>query len=80
MTIVNRDKCRRPQIDLGGPDGNAFCLLGTARSLARQLGWEKTKTDAVAAEMRSGDYKNLVAVFDREFGDLVDLILPEGGL
>ena len=30
------------EIDLTGPDGNAFFLLGTAGRLAKQLGFEKT--------------------------------------
>jgi hypothetical protein len=57
-------------IDLTGPDGNAFCLMGTAKNLAKQLDkdWEK-----ITEEMRAGDYEHLLAVFDREFGDYVDL-------
>ena len=70
----------KPAINLAGPDGNAFVLLGTARALGRQLGWDEAKSKAIRDEMVSSDYKNLVTVFDREFGDFVDLILPEGGL
>lgn len=58
-------------IDLTGPDGNAFCLLGTARRLARQLGKD---TEEIQKEMMSGDYDHLIAVFDREFGEFVTLL------
>jgi len=57
-------------IDLTGPDGNAFVLLGKAQQLARQLGLDG---DAITNEMMSGDYENLIEVFDREFGDFVIL-------
>ena len=57
-------------IDLTGPDGNAFVLLGKAKHLARQLGLDG---NAITSEMMSGDYENLIKVFDREFGDFVIL-------
>lgn len=57
-------------IDLNGPDGNAFVLLGKAKRLARQLGLDG---NAITSEMMSGDYENLIEVFDREFGDFVIL-------
>ena len=57
-------------IDLNGPDGNAFVLLGKAKRLARQLGLDR---NAITSEMMSGDYENLIEVFDLEFGDFVIL-------
>ena len=41
------------EIDLTGPDGNAFMLIGRANKLAKQLGLDKAK---IQAEMMSGDY------------------------
>jgi hypothetical protein len=73
MTIVKRTNTR-PTIDLSGPDGNAFALLGYARSLSKQLGLDYTK---IQAEMTISDYKNLIAVFDRHFGKYVTLIEAE---
>lgn len=70
-----RSAAGKPQIDLAGPDGNAFVLLGTARRLARQLGLD---AEAISAEMRKGDYHLLVKTFDKHFGHVVDLVLPEG--
>jgi hypothetical protein len=57
-------------IDLTGPDGNAFALIGFATKFARQLDLDSTQ---IREEMMSGDYENLVAVFDKYFGDYVTL-------
>jgi hypothetical protein len=58
------------EIDLTGPDGNAFVLLGTANSLAKQLGLDGKK---IQSEMMAGDYENLITVFDKHFGEFVTL-------
>jgi hypothetical protein len=58
------------EIDLTGPDGNAFVLIGKASNLAKQLGLDK---DAIKKEMMSGDYEHLVSVFDKHFGEFVTL-------
>ena len=60
-------------IDLTGPDGNAFVLMGMARRFGKQLGWESGKCQDLINEMMDGDYENLLKVFDREFGDFVIL-------
>jgi len=57
-------------IDLTGPDGNAFVLMGYAKSFAKQMGMD-SKT--IIDEMMSGDYENLLEVFDKHFGDFVIL-------
>ena len=57
-------------IDLTGPDGNAFALMGYARRLARQIGIDPKP---IIEEMMSGNYENLLEVFDRNFGDFVIL-------
>ena len=58
-------------IDLTGSDGNAFVLIGTASKLAKQLGLDK---DAIQKEMMSGNYDNLIKVFDKHFGHFVTLL------
>ena len=58
------------EIDLTGPDGNAFVLIGTAGNLAKQLGLD---AKAIRTEMMAGDYENLVNVFDKHFGHFVTL-------
>ena len=57
-------------IDLTGPQGNAFFLLGTAKDLAHQLNLD---WDSIHNEMISGDYEDLIKVFDKYFGDFVIL-------
>jgi len=67
---------RNPMIiDLTGPDGNAFALLGYAKNFCKQLdsGNEIGLWDKVQSEMTSGDYENLLEVFDSYFGTFVIL-------
>lgn len=68
--IKKKKENSRIEIDLTGPDGNAFVLLGKASNLAKQLGLDQK---AIQAEMMSGDYENLVKVFDNHFGEFVTL-------
>ena len=58
------------EIDLTGPNGNAFYLIGAASNLAKQLGLSGAE---IKAEMMSGDYENAVNVFDENFGHFVTL-------
>jgi len=60
-------------IDLTGPDGNAFALMGTAKRFAKELCYDKPEIDKILNDMQSGDYENLLNVFDKEFGDFVIL-------
>jgi hypothetical protein len=60
-------------IDLTGPDGNAFVLIGMAKRFGTQLGWNKVQTQELINEMTDGDYEHLLQVFDREFGSFVIL-------
>lgn len=68
--ILEKPKQTGITIDLTGPQGNAFFLLGTASNLAKQLG---LNSDEICEEMKSGDYENLVEVFDNYFGSIVTL-------
>tara|TARA_R110000796_G_scaffold45933_3_gene111062 strand:- start:283 stop:501 length:219 start_codon:yes stop_codon:yes gene_type:complete len=68
-----REKRQRPNqiiIDLTGPDGNAFALMGYAKQFAKQLGLDEKK---ILKEMQSSDYENLLEVFDDHFGSFVIL-------
>ena len=60
-------------IDLTGPQGNAFALMGIAMNLGKQLGLTKEQRDQVIEEMKSSDYENLIQVFDKHFGAFVIL-------
>ena len=70
MAILEKPKTNGIEIDLTGPQGNAFYLLGTAKKLANQLG---LNSNEILNEMKSGDYENLIQVFDKNFGSFVTL-------
>lgn len=75
MTI-HSGKMAKPakiQIDLRGPEGNAFCLMAYASDIGKQIGMEKDEIEAIIADMKSRNYDHLVATFDRHFGDFVDI-------
>ena len=70
MAIVSKPQTRGIEIDLTGPQGNAYFLLGTAKNLAKKLGLDGNE---ITKEMMSGDYEHLLEVFDENFGMFVTL-------
>ena len=73
MAILKKDKYKKQVIDLTGPDGNAFYILGTAMNLCKQIDISSDRTKEILDEMKSSDYENLIKVFDKYFGKVVDL-------
>jgi len=71
--IREKQPQREVIIDLTGPDGNVFALMAYAKQFARQLGYSKEDQDQLLELMTSGDYENLVGVFDDHFGSFVIL-------
>ena len=61
---------RSVEIDLTGPDGNAYALMGYAKNFAKQLGLDG---EEIISNMMSGDYENLLQVFEENFGSFVTL-------
>ena len=68
MVIKKKQKHNKIEIDLTGPEGNAFCLLGYAKTLCKATGKE---WEGISKNMQSGSYENLIKVFEKEFGDFV---------
>ena len=64
-------------IDLHGPQGNAFALMGRAVDLLRQLN-RRDEVHALRTEMMAGDYNNLLRIFEENFSDYVELINKPG--
>ena len=64
-------------IDLQGPQGNAFALIAIADDLLRQLG-QRHLFSMMRTEMMSGDYNKLIAIFEKNFGDYVELVNKPG--
>ena len=74
MAILEKKQKTGPiEIDLTGPDGNAFVLLGMARKLARQLNYSPEEIHDLLSEMRGSDYEYLLQTFDNHFGGYVNL-------
>ena len=69
--IKKKTESREIVIDLTGPDGNVFVLMGKAKGFARDLGLDG---DEIINEMKSSDYENAVQVFDNYFGSFVTLL------
>ena len=71
--IVSREEMpSRPiEIDLRGPDGNAYALMAYARDLGRQLGFSNKKIDGIIKVMMLTNYEGLLHTFDLYFGDCV---------
>lgn len=73
--IVNRESLpRKLTIDLSGPDGNAFALIGVARDLAKMVGLNGKETSAITEEMMNGDYDHLIETLEDNFGEFIILI------
>ena len=60
-------------IDLQGPQGNAFALMAYADDFLRQMG-RRDEFNAMRTEMMSGDYNNLIRIFEENFGEYVTLV------
>lgn len=63
-------------IDLRGPEGNVFALMGIGQDLARQL----KKCDKLFIEdcKKQKDYDGVLTVFEAWFGHVVTLINKPG--
>ena len=69
MAILDKQP-RKQVIDLTGPEGNAFYLLGLASKLCKQLELDE---ELVLYDMRMGGYEHLITTFDDYFGNVIDL-------
>ena len=64
---------RRITVDLQSEQGNAFYLLGLAGDLGKKLGLSKPEIKRIKDNMTLSDYTMLVEIFDKHFGDYVDI-------
>ena len=70
MSILKKDTIKKQVIDLTGPQGNAFYLLGVAMKLSKDIGLDLA---AVLDDLKGGDYEHLITRFDYHFGFIFDL-------
>ena len=73
-----RPKSEKPiqekiELDLTGPQGNAYYLMGVAKRLGEQLGYSDKRIKAIQYVMSLTNYEGLIHTFDQEFGDYVIL-------
>lgn len=68
--ITQKPKFTHVEIDLTGPQGNAYYLLGVASKFAKRLGIDDKP---IIEDMTSGDYEHLLEVFEKHFGEFVIL-------
>ena len=58
-------------IDIDGPEGNAHNIMGTAVMLGRDHGYSEDRLNEMVNDMKSGDYINLLSLFNEEFGSFI---------
>ena len=56
------------EIDLTGPEGNVYVLMGYAKRWARQLDLDG---DKIIKDMKKSDYEHALKVMESNFGHLV---------
>jgi hypothetical protein len=65
-------------IDLGGPDGNAFVLMGIADQVLRSMGHGSDEITAFNEDCKSGNYEHLLRSFIAAVGSQVHFVnVPE---
>ena len=65
MSIIRNPEPRKREINLSGPQGNAYFLLGTAQKWGKQLDLD---VDSIIKDMESSDYEHLILTFDKYWG------------
>ena len=65
------------EIDLSGPDGNAFVLLKYADTLGKRI-YGHEQTEFILEEMKLSTYEMLILTFDKYFGEVVTLYRDGG--
>jgi hypothetical protein len=70
MIVNNSPKKDKIEIDLKGPQGNAFTLLGIAKDLSNKFGYD---WEVIYSQMTESDYEWLIQTMDSYFGDHIIL-------
>ena len=80
MIRDRKEMPHRPiEIDLNGPDGNAFVLLSLAAKLGKRMGMSYGEIERIQDEMRLSTYELLLLTFDKYFGAHV-ILYRDGGM
>ncbi len=57
----------KPVLKIIGRDGNAFAILGEAKKVLKQHGYDKQEIEQVMNEAMAGDYNNLLQTMLKYF-------------
>ena len=77
MIRDRREMDSQIEIDLSGPEGNAFVLMAYADKLGKRI-YGHEKTEAILEEMRLSTYELLILTFDKYSGEVVTLYRDGG--
>ena len=61
-------------IDVTGPEGNAFVLLGYAKRFGKELNYDADEIRHIQNKMQESDYNHHLDVFEEYFGEFVTLL------
>ena len=70
MCILTQENPQKIVINLGGPQGNAWYLLGLVREFCKITGEDP---QPIIDEMNAGDYENLLRIFEEHFEKFINL-------
>lgn len=71
--MIQRNIEKPVEINLDGPEGNAYYVLGFTKNILKQFKDEKY-IDEILNEMKTSDYINLIKVAYREIGGVTTWI------
>ena len=72
MTILKKSEFSQSiVIDLNGPEGNAYCLMGYAQIWSKQLG---LNSEEIIEDMMSSNYEHLLEVMEKHFGSFITML------
>lgn len=77
MAILKLTTPSQLVVDLRGPEGNAYMLIGLAERLGKTLGFSPDQREDVQNRLKAKDYNHLVHVMEHYFGHCVNFVLPE---
>jgi|13_taG_2_1085334.scaffolds.fasta_scaffold00293_25 hypothetical protein len=72
---IEEKPARHIEVDLSGPNGNAYYLMSLAESLGKQLGYDKIIIEDIIKTMKMSNYEDLISTFDIWFGKYVILYI-----
>lgn len=70
LKIKENKPFEKIKLDLTGEDGNVFAVIGLGRKISNKIGID---FKPIQKDMMSSDYGHAIRVFEKHFGDFVDI-------